>query len=232
MRGGVKLVQEDKPKSIPGGREWSIQEDVPLSVLLKPPRLLSLVNILFLKEDFKKMEKQSTKLSVIKFPETIAVLDRDNPKRFTSMQMFANLITLVLSFTAILVIYFYSTCETVCSPLKGSIFGIELQYVGIIYILSVASLIFLKRNKLWLLLSAGVGSEIYLIGFQVWHHTYCLYCLIFAAIVIVLFIINLIQDYSEGKLLVRIPSRVFLITIAFAIFAIFFKGSAVLQYSF
>jgi len=37
VRGGVKLVQ-DRSKSIQGGREWSIQEDVPLSVLLKPPR--------------------------------------------------------------------------------------------------------------------------------------------------------------------------------------------------
>jgi len=38
MRGGVKLVQKDRSKSIQGGREWSIQKDVPLSVLLKPPR--------------------------------------------------------------------------------------------------------------------------------------------------------------------------------------------------
>ena len=56
----------------------------------------------------------------------------------------------------------------------------------------------IKKDLLLLvLLSAGVGVEIYLVGFQIWHNTYCVYCLLFGGVLVVQFFINL--DWKKKK---------------------------------
>lgn len=47
-----------------------------------------------------------------------------------------------------------------------------------------------KDTLLFILISAGVGIEFYLIGFQVWYNTCCPYCLAFAAVIFILFALN------------------------------------------
>jgi len=47
-----------------------------------------------------------------------------------------------------------------------------------------------KELILLLLLSFGVGAEIYLIGFQITNEVYCYYCLAFEAIIALLFLVN------------------------------------------
>lgn len=133
-------------------------------------------------------------------------------------------ITIFLAIAAIVIEYLYVICGASCSRIKGEIFGIkQLEYIGIGYMVIIAILVFLKKDGyLVILLSAGVGSEIYLVGFQLWHHTYCLYCLVFAAIVSFQFILN----YNKGGKMAILLSMV----ISFALFFIFFKGTSTLQY--
>ena len=133
-------------------------------------------------------------------------------------------ITIFLAIAAIIIECLYIICGTSCSKLKGEIFGIkQLEYIGIGYMVVIAILAILRKDRyIVILLSAGVGSEIYLVGFQLWHHTYCLYCLIFAAIVVVQFILNC----NKEKKMVILLSMV----ISFALFFIFFKGATTLQY--
>lgn len=135
------------------------------------------------------------------------------------------LMNIVLACIAIALEIYYSICAGACSYLKGTIFGIGLEYIGIGYMVCIILLSTLKNDTLLLvLLSAGVGIEFYLIGFQVWHNTYCLYCLAFAAIVFVLFVMNFKRD--------RTPLCVASMVLALIFFSIFFKGSLTPTYSY
>lgn len=133
--------------------------------------------------------------------------------------------SIILACIAVALEIYYSICAGACSYLKGTIFGIDLQYVGIAYMACIMLLSILKADTLLLMfISAGVGIEFYLIGFQVWHNTYCPYCLAFAAVVFIIFILNFRRDQ---KVLCVIS-----MTIALVFFSIFFKGSLVPSYSY
>jgi hypothetical protein len=69
-----------------------------------------------------------------------------------------------------------------------------------------------------MLLSAGIGAEFFLVGYQIVHNTYCPYCLVFAAIIVVQFLFNM--NVSK-KLLILV-----FMALGFLSFFIFFKGSA------
>jgi len=73
------------------------------------------------------------------------------------------------------------------------------------------------------LLSAGVGVEIVLVAFQVRHHVYCPYCLAFAAVILLLFIVNF--DGTKKGLIVGS------VALGFFLFALFFKGSVIPTYA-
>jgi uncharacterized membrane protein len=127
-------------------------------------------------------------------------------------------LNIVLAFAAVALEFYYSICGGACSYLQGSIFTIPLQYVGIGYMMMVVVLSLLKRDKLlFLLLSAGVGVECYLVGFQVYYNTYCPYCLAFAGIAILLFLLNRAGMQNRIALVV--------VAIALALFAVLFEGS-------
>jgi len=134
------------------------------------------------------------------------------------------IITVILSFLAIGIEYFYIVCDTSCSYLRGDLFGIELEYIGIGYMVAIIILSVLKRDMyLLFLLSCGFGIELYLVGFQIRHNTYCPYCLAFGGILILQFITNI--DGKRKRL-------IFLsMLIALILFSLFFKGSTTFQYS-
>lgn len=135
------------------------------------------------------------------------------------------IINIVLACLAVGLEIYYSICGGSCSYLKGDIFGINLEYIGIAYMACLVLLSILKRDALLIMLiSAGVGIEFYLIGFQVWHNTYCSYCLAFAAVVFVLFFLNFKR---ERKALCIIS-----MALALILFSIFFKGSLIPSYSY
>lgn len=135
------------------------------------------------------------------------------------------IITIVLAVAAIAIEVYYSICGGACSYLKGSLFGIELQYIGIAYMVCIIILALLKQDReLLILLSAGVGIEFYLIGFQIWFDTYCSYCLAFAAIIFILFLVH----FSKKRTVLCIAS----VVVALVLFSLFFKGSAKPSYSY
>jgi len=155
-----------------------------------------------------------------------SVQERNTPNRFTGWARSKRyIINIVLACVAIALEVYYSICAVACSYLQGSILGINLEYVGIAYMAAIILLSIVKKDDLLLvLLSAGVGIEFYLIGFQIWYNTYCPYCLAFAGIIFILFFLN---AQRNRKML-----SVVAMGLALILFSIFFKGSVVPSYAF
>ena len=135
------------------------------------------------------------------------------------------LINIILALVAIGTMVFYSVCTTSCSYLKGNILGVDLKYVGIIYMAALIALSATKKDLLLLiLLSAGIGVEIFLVAFQVKNDVYCPFCLTFGVILVLLFLLNMN------------PGRKWLMAICIALgflsFLLLFRGSATPNYSF
>jgi hypothetical protein len=133
------------------------------------------------------------------------------------------LINILFSAGAIGIIIFYTICATSCSYLKGSILGVELHYIGMVYMAILICLnIFKKDSFILMLLSAGLGVEGYLVGFQIMHAKYCPYCLVFGLIIMLQFLLN----FNHTKKILMVSSLV----ICFIIFAILFKGTVFSTY--
>lgn len=127
-------------------------------------------------------------------------------------------LNILLALAGIALVFVYATCGDSCSYLQGSIFGIDLKYLGGLFMgtLVILSLFGLREYRL-LLLSAGAGAEVYLIGFQVQNDVFCPYCLTFGAVLLLLFAINL--DGSKRKLIGVFAA------LGFLAFVAFFNGS-------
>jgi thiol-disulfide isomerase/thioredoxin len=100
-------------------------------------------------------------------------------------------ITIILAAAGIGIMLYYKACETACSYLQGDIFGIDLSYIGIVYMLMI--IIFAAMRKMpyvRVLLASGIGVEVYLIAFQFREDVFCPYCLAFASIIITAFVLN------------------------------------------
>lgn len=107
------------------------------------------------------------------------------------LEKYADMITMALALTGIGIMLYYSTCNTGCSSLKGNIFGIDLKWIGILYMLSVIGLTLLRKTDYVRgLLAAGLGVEVYLYAFQIQHGVYCPFCLAFSVMLILAFTIN------------------------------------------
>lgn len=100
-------------------------------------------------------------------------------------------LTIVLAVIGIGIMVYYSTCNTGCSALKGDIFGIDLRWIGIVYMLAVIILTACGETEYTrALLAAGLGVEVYLYMFQIQHGVYCPFCLAFSVMLITTFIVN------------------------------------------
>ena len=136
-----------------------------------------------------------------------------------------HIINVVLACFAVGIEIYYSICGTTCSYLAGSIFGLPLEYIGIAYMAGIVLLSMLKRDTLlFLAISAGVGAEFYLVGFQIWYDTYCIYCLLFAAVIFILYALNFMRDRKTLSIATMAATLIF--------FAIFFKGSVTPTYTY
>lgn len=112
-------------------------------------------------------------------------------KILESIKRYRNILTIALSLIGIGLMAYYDYCETTCSYLKGDIFGIDLKWVGILYMSAVIVFaIFNQSSFVRALLAAGLGVEIHLYAFQVQNDVYCPFCLAFSATLILSFLIN------------------------------------------
>lgn len=131
-------------------------------------------------------------------------------------------VALLLAGIAVASLHIY--CKDACLYLRGSVFGFALDYLGIAYVCLLIVSQLLKKSRIFLLLlSSGIGGELYLLGFQVHHGVYCYYCLAFGAILFTLFMLN----FERSKKSIIALS---LIT-GFVIFSIFFEGSVTPSYA-
>jgi protein-disulfide isomerase len=128
------------------------------------------------------------------------------------------LLTGVMAGIGIGIILFYTLCADSCRYLQGAIWGLDLKYLGFIFMAAVILLIALKKDTLYLaLISLGIGGEVFLIGYQIKNGTYCPFCLAFGCILILMFALNFQKQKMPLITLMAILGLLFLI------FA--FKGS-------
>lgn len=98
---------------------------------------------------------------------------------------------LILVLIGMVVLGYYLTCEDSCAYLQGTILGLDLKYVGFIFLSAMGVLALLRQwPYLRAFLAAALGVELFLIGFQIREDVYCPYCLAIAAIVLIAFIVN------------------------------------------
>ena len=108
-------------------------------------------------------------------------------------------------------------CEGSCSYLTGSIFSVDLKYVGILFMGLLFLFSILRRSFLVLpLLSLGLGAEVYLVAFQIKHLTACYFCLAFGAVIFILFLLNF---ETSKKILITAC-----LIIGYILFSLFFQG--------
>lgn len=128
-------------------------------------------------------------------------------------------ITAILAVTGVGIILAYIACEDSCRYLRGSIFGVDLKYLGLVFLGFALLLNFLKKDTLlFLLLSFGAGGEIFLFGYQAANSVYCPFCLAFGAILILMVVVN----FDKTKLYQAVLSA--LIGLLFFLFS--FTGSS------
>jgi thiol:disulfide interchange protein DsbA len=107
------------------------------------------------------------------------------------IKKYRGLITIVLSLIGIGIMAYYDYCDTTCSYLKGDIWGIDLKWFGIAYmVVIIAFAAFRQTPFVRALLAAGLGVEVHLYAFQVQNDVYCPFCLAFSVMLILSFIIN------------------------------------------
>jgi len=107
------------------------------------------------------------------------------------IKKYRNIITIILSLAGIGIMAYYNNCDTECSYLKGDILGIDLKWIGMIYMAAV--ILFAACNQssfVRALLAAGLGVEVHLYAFQIKNDVYCPFCLAFSVVLILAFIIN------------------------------------------
>ena len=132
--------------------------------------------------------------------------------------------TIVLGLAGIGIMTAYSLCSESCIYLRGSVLGLDLKYLGMFYMGSVlAAGGFGKNAACAILLSLGLGGEVFLLGFQVMNGVYCPYCLVFAAVAIALFAIHLER--------IRPSTAILFAAIGFSVFLSLFSGSATPAYA-
>jgi uncharacterized membrane protein len=133
-------------------------------------------------------------------------------------------INIGLFIIGIVIALLYSVCEESCTYLQGSLFGVKLNYLGILFMGVLALSNVLKRDTIFLiLLSFGIGAELYLIGFQIMNGVYCSYCLSFAVVMFLLFALNF-----ERSRKTFVTAALFL---GFIFFLVLFHGSATPVYA-
>jgi hypothetical protein len=158
------------------------------------------------------------------------------------------LLNIILSMMGIGLMVFYSICDSSCSYLHGDIFTIDLKYIGISYMIAIIILVICKQfDVIRIILAAGIGVEIFLIAFQFRENVFCLFCLAFGTIVVIMNVLNYERPqmkkqwhqkliYAAGEVKIpfmgnnRVPLLVFVI-LGYLFVSFAFNGSATPAYA-
>lgn len=128
-------------------------------------------------------------------------------------------INIILSVVGVVIVILDMFCGESCAYLEGYIFGLPLDYVGLLYMGILFTANFLKKREAsLLLLSSGLGAELRLLGFQIQNNIYCPYCLSFGSVILFLFLVN----FEKSKKIFIGVSFV----LGLVLFSFFFRGSA------
>jgi len=107
------------------------------------------------------------------------------------LKKYRHTITIFLAVAGIVLMVFYEVCDTSCSYLQGDIFGIDLKWIGVAYMLAIIGFAAFQQTPfVRVLLASGLGGEVHLFAFQVQNDVYCPFCLAFAVMVMAAFIVN------------------------------------------
>jgi hypothetical protein len=127
-------------------------------------------------------------------------------------------VNVIFSLIGIGIPLLYGLCEGSCSYLSGSIFSVDLKYVGVLYMALLLIFSLLRRSTIVLFfLSLGMGAEIQLAAFQIRNGLYCPLCIVFGVLIVLLFLLN----FERSK---KILIAVCLI-IGLVLFSLFFEGA-------
>ena len=78
----------------------------------------------------------------------------------TTIKKYRSIITIALSLIAIVLMIYYDYCDTACRYLKGNIWGIDLKWVGIAYMLAIIIFAALRLSPfVKAMLAGGLGVE-------------------------------------------------------------------------
>ena len=125
--------------------------------------------------------------------------------------------TIFLALVGVAVMAAYGTCSEACNYLQGSLYGVDLKYVGILYMGLVLVFGAVRHDAVCLvLLSAGMGGEAFLVGYQALNGVFCAFCLAFAMVVVILFIIHFEK--------VNLRAAMLFAAAGFLLFLMFFSG--------
>ncbi len=96
------------------------------------------------------------------------------------IKKYRTIVTIALSLIGIGLMTYYDYCDTACRYLKGDIWGINLKWVGIAYMLVIIIFAALRISPyVRALLAAGLGVEVYLYAFKVKNNVYFPFCMAF-----------------------------------------------------
>jgi hypothetical protein len=140
------------------------------------------------------------------------------------------IVNLILPIIGVGLMVFYEVCDTSCSSLRGTFGGVDLKYVGILFMLVLLALCLPPVSRYavpvshlrTMMLSGALGGEMLLVRFQIDHDTYCPFCLAFGLCVLILLAANIpkMNKYlALGAFLAGLGA-----------FALFFKGSVLPLY--
>jgi len=111
------------------------------------------------------------------------------------------IINMIFPLIGLGVVIFDKLCDSSCSYLKGTFAGLDLKYVGILFMALLLLLYLMSASRCaaavnhlrTMMLSGALGGEILLIRFQIVHETYCPFCLAFGVCVFVIFVVNFMR---------------------------------------
>ena len=94
---------------------------------------------------------------------------------------------------------YYSTCNTACTNLSGTLLGVDLKRIGIIFMLAMTIFNLIVHPTIrhcvlhirTAMLAGAMGGEVLLVRFQILHGIYCPYCLAFMVCLFVMLLINI-----------------------------------------
>ena len=109
------------------------------------------------------------------------------------------ILNLIIPVIGSMLMVFYEVCDTSCSALRGTFLGVDLKYVGILFMAAllalnlppVARYAVPVSHLRTMMLAGALGGEILLVRFQIVYDTFCPFCLAFGLCVLILFAANI-----------------------------------------